>query len=171
MRREFFLRLDRLARNLTPFGLTLVLIILGMLPVRIPDYASVAPILAAISLYHWAVYRPHLLPFVAVFLLGVAQDMLSGAPVGLFALVFLTFYGAVVLQRRFLAGKSFPVYWLGFAIVWFLATLELWVLASAFHVTLLDMKAFLFQYLVTAGLFPFVAWIFLRWQQAFLQQS
>lgn len=171
MSREFLQRLDGWARNLTPFGLTFALIILSVLPISVPEYASIAPVFAAISLYHWAVYRPHLLPSVAVFGLGLFQDMLSGAPVGLFAVVFLAFFGAVLLQRRFLTGKSFLVYWLGFAALWFAASVLTWLLASAWNLALLDFEVFLFQYLVTIGLFPFVAWVFLRWQQAFLQQA
>jgi rod shape-determining protein MreD len=86
-------------------------------------------------------------------------------------LVFLTVYGVVLSQRRFFAGKSFAVYWFGFAVVSLLASFESWVLASVWNLALIDFNAVTFQYLLSLGIFPIVAWIFLRWQQAFLQQD
>ncbi len=171
MSSDFLQRADRWARNTTPFGLTLTLIIIGVLPLHIPEYAAIAPVFAVTSVYHWGVYRPHLLPSLAVFVLGLVQDVLSGTPIGLYAVVFLSLYGVCVFQRQFLVGKSFLVYWMGFGLIWFVASIELWALSSAWHLALLDIKGFVFQYLLTVGLFPFIAWIFLRWQQAFLQQD
>lgn len=164
-------KLDYMARSITPFGLSLLLVILSVVPTHIPGYSQVAPILALVSIYHWAVYRPNLLPLFSVFILGGLQDLLTGTPVGLYILVFLTVYGVVVSQRRFFAGKSFTVYWFGFAVVSLVASVESWVLASAWNLTLINFKAVTFQYLLSLGMFPIVAWIFLRWQQAFLQQD
>ena len=44
-----------------------------------------------------------------------------------------------------------------------------WVLVSAFHVTLVEPRTVFFQYLLSLGVFPAVAWLFLRWQRAFLR--
>ena len=143
-------RLDLWARNATPFGIAVLLVILNVVPTPILDYAAVTPTLALIAVYHWAIYRPNLLPLTAVFVIGLLQDILSGAPLGVYVLVFLTAYGAVLSQRRFLAGKSFLIYWLGFSITAFGAGIESWI---------------------SLGLFPIVAWLFLRWQQAFLPQD
>ena len=164
-------KLDHMARSLTPFGLSLLLVILSVVPTHIPGYAQIAPILALVSIYHWAIYRPNLLPLFSVFILGLLQDLLTGTPVGLYILVFLTVYGIVLSQRRFFAGKSFTVYWIGFAVVSLVASVESWVLASAWNLALIDFNAVTFQYLLSLGVFPIVAWIFLRWQQAFLQQD
>ena len=86
-------------------------------------------------------------------------------------LVFLTAYGVVLSQRRFLAGKSFLIYWFGFAIIAFGAAVESWLLASIWNLAIMDFQAIFFQYLISLGLFPVVAWVFLRWQQAFLPQD
>ena len=164
-------KLDYLARAVTPFCLSLLLVILSIIPTQIPSYMEIAPVLALVSIYHWAIYRPNLLPTISVFLLGLLQDLLIGAPVGLYTLVFLTVYGIVASQRRFFEKKSFIIYWFGFAVVSFLATIEGYLLGSVWHVTLLDFNVSIFQYLVSLGIFPSVAWIFLRWQQTFLQQD
>ena len=107
----------------------------------------------------------------AVCLRGLVQDLLGGAPVGLHALVMLTVYGTVVWQRRFLVGKSFVIYWFGFALIGLGASAESWLLASLWNLVFLDLRAIFFQYLLAIGLFPVIAWIFLHWQRAFLQQE
>lgn len=169
MRPALWQRLDIIARGLTPFGLTVILVLVGVVPLHIPGFASVAPMLALMAVYHWAIYRPELLPAVAVFLVGILQDMLMGLPVGVNALVFLTVYGVVLSQRGFLHGKSFAIVWLGFAVVAAGASLETWILVSAFNTAFANPRAVVYEYLVTLGCFPLVGWAFLRWQQAFLR--
>ncbi len=164
-------KLDNLAQCLIPFGLSLILVVLSVLPTHIPGYMQIAPILALISVYHWAIFRPNLLPISAVFILGLLQDLLLGTPVGLYGLVFLTVYGVVLSQRRFFVGKSFIFFWFGFAAISMLASIESYFLGSIWNVILLDFNAATFQYLILLGIFPAVAWVFLRWQQAFLQQD
>ena len=164
-------KLDYLVRSSAPFVLSLVLVVLSVIPTHIPVYMEVAPILPLVSIYHWAIYRPNLLPVFAVFILGLLQDMLFGTPVGLYVLVFLTVYGIVYSQRRFFIGKSFIFYWLGFAAVSMLASFESYFLGSVWNAVFLNFNAAIFQYLILLGIFPTLAWIFLRWQQAFLQQD
>ena len=169
MRPTLWQRLDAVARNLTPFGLTLVLVILSVVPLHLPDFQRVAPGLTLMAVYHWAIYRPNLLPASVVFLIGVLQDALTGLPLGISALVFLTVYGVVLSQRRFFAGKPFVIVWLGFALVAAGATVQSWLLMSLFNAAFLNPKAAFYQYVVTAGAFPLLAWVFLRWQRTFLR--
>ena len=124
-----------------------------------------------ISIYHWAVSRPSLLPLWAVFTLGMLYDLLSGVPLGLYILVFLSVYGIVVSQRRFVIGKSFLVYWLGYGTIALGAAVQSWFVASVWYASLLNIEAILFQYVISFGVFPIVAWISLRLQQAFLRQE
>jgi rod shape-determining protein MreD len=161
-------KIDQSARNLTPLLLSIGLVLLTVLPSGIPALAAVAPPLALMSIYHWTVYRPNQLPVSGVFAIGVMHDLLTGSPLGLFTLVFLTAFGITLTQRRFVAGKSFLIYWFGFALIAAGALFESWVLACLWTFTLIDPRAVVFQYLVTIGLFPLVAGLFLRWQQALL---
>ena len=57
------------------------------------------------------------------------------------------------------------------AIIAFGAAVESWLLASIWNLAIMDFQAIFFQYLISLGLFPVVAWVFLRWQQAFLPQD
>ncbi len=162
-------RIDLLARQLTPSMLTLLLVIISVVPVRILDFSTVVPLLPLMSVYHWAIFRPRLLPAYAVFLIGILQDILTGAPVGVNALVFLLVYGAVLSQKRFFTGKSFLILWLGFSLIAAGAIGLNWLAVSILNVAIVETHAAVFQYLLTLGFFPAAAWFFLRWQRAFLR--
>lgn len=169
MKRPLWEQLDNIARNLTPFGLTVVMVLINVVPIRFADLAQVAPVLPLMAVFHWAIYRPELLPGYAVFLIGILQDILTGAPIGLNAAVFTAVYWGVLSQRRFLFGKSFLIVWWGFALVLFLALLATWMLMSIYHLTPVISEALAFQYLMTLGGFPILAWFFLRWQKSILR--
>ena len=162
-------RMDVLARQLTPSIFTLALVILNVVPLHIPGFSSVAPLLPLMAVYHWAVFRPRLLPAYAVFLIGLLQDILTGAPIGVNALVFLVVYGAVLSQKRFFIGKSFFILWLGFSLIAAVAAAINWLAVSILSATLVEPLTVFFQYLMTLGFFPAVAWFFMRWQRAFLR--
>ena len=162
-------RMDVLARQLTPSMFTLALVFINVVPLHIPGFSRVAPLLPLMAVYHWAIFRPRLLPAYAVFLIGLFQDILTGAPIGMNAFVFLVVYGVVLTQKRFFLGKSFFILWLGFAVIAAGAATVSWMTASLLNVTLIEPKTVIFQYLMTLGFFPAVAWLFLRWQRAFLR--
>jgi rod shape-determining protein MreD len=56
-------------------------------------------------------------------------------------------------------------------VIAFGAAVESWVLASIWNFAILDFRSIFYQFLISLGLFPIVAWMFLRWQQAFLPQD
>ncbi len=170
MRRTFWHRLDLFARQLTPFALTVLLVILNVLPTQLPGLASVLPVLPMISVYHWSIHHPNLMPAYAVFLIGIFHDGLVGTPFGLHALILLAVQGVVLFQHLFFVSKSFLIVWLGFALVAAGAGLLAWIAMSLFHFALLALQPLLYQYLMTLGVFPLLAWAFMRWQQAFLSE-
>lgn len=171
MRRSLGQRIDLVTRYSMPALFAIVLVLMNMVPLHIPGIARIMPVLPLIAVYHWAVYRPALLPPSVVFAIGLLHDVLSGAPLGVNAVVYLTVYGIVVWQQRFLAGKSFLVVWLGFAIVSLVATFESWLLVSILSSTLVEPNAALFQFVLNFGFFPLIAWLFLRYQQVFLSNE
>ncbi len=161
-------RTDRLARNLSPAGLALALVIIGAVPLHIPGYARVVPMLPLMAIYHWTVFRPQTMPAILVLVIGLLQDALTGLPIGVNALVYLIVYGLVLSQRSFFVGKSFAMLWLGFVLVCVVAAVATWVLVSAYNGILAAPSPVFFQAIATIAIFPFVAWFFLRWQQTFL---
>lgn len=169
MKPAFWQRLDLWARNISPVGLTITLILISVIPTHIPGYASIVPQLALMGVFHWTVFRPDLLPVLAIFGIGILQDSLSGAPMGLNTIVFLTVYGVVLGQRRFFLGKSFLVEWLGFCIIAAGAAAQSWLLLSAYHVHPVAPLPVLFQYLMSASFYPLLAWMMGRWQRSILR--
>lgn len=168
MKPAVWARLDTTARRLTPFALTVLLVLINVLPLQIPGFARIMPLLPLMSIYLWAVHQPNLMPAIAVFIIGMLQDILTGAPLGINIVSFLVVYGLVVRQRRFLIGKSFAVIWVGFSLVAAGAVLIDWALVSIYYSVLAEPEAMAFQYLLSLGTFPALSWLFMRWQQAFL---
>lgn len=163
-------RLDRLARNLTPFAISLVFVMVSVLPLEIPFYGAVTANLGVMAVFYWAVYRPDLLPPAAAFLLGLWQDMMFGTAFGMYALVFLIVHTVLAAQRRFFQGKSFLVVWWAFALVALLASILAWILAMLLHGAWLSPMPAAFQYLLTIALYPFATWLLARSQHAVLRQ-
>ena len=100
-----WIKLDNFARSLAPGLITLLLILLSVMPTKIPGWSHIAPALVLMSVYYWAIYRPDLLPLPAVFALGLIQDVLAGTPIGINAFTLLVAYGLVVSQRRFIRAR------------------------------------------------------------------
>ena len=148
--------------------MTLLLLLLNAVPMRLPAYASVAPMLPLMGVYYWAIYRPDLLPPWAAFLLGLLDDILGGTPLGVNALVLLLVQGVAASQRRFFLPKSFVVAWLAFAVLTAGAVALSWLLVAALNRPL-DPAPTLFRYLMTLGVFPLLTWALARAQMAFLK--
>ena len=53
--------------------------VVGLLPLPVPGYAALTPAFALMAVYHWSVYRPDLLPPSGLFVVGFAQDLVTGA--------------------------------------------------------------------------------------------
>jgi len=165
----FWQRLDKAGRNLTPFAITVMLGLLGMVPLRLPAFAAVAPSLTLMAVYYWSIHRPDLLRPGVVFGIGILQDLLSGAPLGLHGLILVLVQWAVLSQRRFFLANTFLLMWVGFAMVLFGAAFTEWLVFCALNTALMPFRALFFQALLTLALFPLFAWMFIRIHKAFLQ--
>jgi rod shape-determining protein MreD len=104
--------LDLIAHNLSPFAITALLVMAGVVPLGLPDLAPIFPALALIAVYYWAVHRPDLMPVWAVFLIGLFQDLLNGGPLGVGVIALLVVHAMVGSLRRYFVGASLPVLWL-----------------------------------------------------------
>lgn len=164
-------RLDGVARALTPFVLTVLLLLFSMTPVRSAYLAPVMPSVVLIAVYYWSVFRPDLLPSGAVFLVGLLHDLVGGAPFGTGILAFLLVQAAVSAQRKFFATAGFALLWLGFAVLSAAAELLIWLLSSALIGRVVDPSPAMLQYAVTLAIYPCLFWLFGRAQQLLLRDS
>ena len=162
-------RLDKTGRNLAPFAVTVMLVLIGLVPVPLPGYAPVAPYLTAIAVYYWAIHRPDLMRPGTSFLIGLLQDLLTGGPLGVNALLLVMVHWTVMTQRRVLQASTFTMMWLGFALVMLGVACIQWLAFSVLSAAVLPFNPALFQALLTMAFFPAVAWLLIRVHRAFLQ--
>jgi rod shape-determining protein MreD len=157
---EGWQRIEWWLRAVVPFALTLLLTLISTLPLGIHGLGPVMPVLPAIAIYYWAIYRPDLLPLIATFFIGLVHDGLTGAPIGLTSLVLLLLHGAAGSQRKFFDRKGLAVTWVGFGIFATAAGLLSWASASLFYWRLMDLSPVAVQWLLTIAAYPLIAWPF-----------
>lgn len=155
-------RIDTAVRSVTPVVMTVFLAFLTVVPVRMPGEFSVVPAFTLMAVFYWTIYRPDLMPAPAVFIIGLLQDLMTDAPLGLTALILVGTYGIVLNQRRIFLGKPFAVTWWGFMMVATAALVVRWLLSSILAGVFLRIGPGITQYLATIGLFPLVVWLFVR---------
>jgi rod shape-determining protein MreD len=162
-------RLDAAARAAVPSLTALALIVLGVVPLRLPAFAAVVPWFALMAVYYWTMYRAELMPAPAVFGIGVFQDLLSGGPFGVNAFVLLLTHGAAMTQRRVLMRRPFSLGWLGFVAIALMGFALTWLTMTLLTLALFDPRAALVQYVLTVLLYPPVAWVFAAVHRAWVR--
>ncbi len=155
-------QLDGGLRSLTPGLITLVLALLPAVPIRLPGEWSTMPALTLMAVYYWTIYRPDLLPPPAIFAIGVVEDLSTGNPLGVTALVLLGAYALVLNQRRLFLGKPFAVTWAGFVLVAMVAGFVTWAATSILALHVLRFSEPALRFLATSTLFPLLVWFFIR---------
>lgn len=161
-------RIDATARQALPVALALVLVLVSALPASLPVFRETAPAWVLIAVFHWSVHRPNLMPVQAVFLIGLLQDLLLGSPLGIGALIYVLIRGTAGRMAQLAAGRGFIGLWLTFALAAAAAFLVRYVIMVLWHAQLIAPVPSLLQWLVTVGVYPLVAWAFVRVQKGLL---
>lgn len=160
--RGFWRVLDQVARDVAPGALTVVLVLAMGIPIGLPAQHGVMPVPALAAVYFWTLYRPGLMPPLAVFAIGVLSDLLTGAPLGLNPLLLLLLHAGVLTQRRVLTRQSFLLVWVVFALM-AAAVLGLgWVFRTLLMVRLLPVEPALYEFALTVAVYPALSWLFVR---------
>ena len=161
-------RVNSGAARLVPIATMLVAVIATILPVRVPGYAALTPAFTLMAVYHWTIYRPDLLPPLALFGVGLAEDLLTGAPVGVGALMLLIARAAVLQYRRYFVNRAFPFVLSGFTLLAGIAMLGLWALHCAIELSILDLRNTIFRTVVTIAMFPVASFLLGRAQRGLM---
>jgi rod shape-determining protein MreD len=159
---------DNAIARLLPALTTVVAMVLSLQPVQIPGYAALTPAFTLMVAYHWMVYRPDLLPFLALFVIGATQDLLTGAPPGVTSLLLVLARVIVLSHRDHFVDRSFRFVWTGFAMLTCGAMLLLWSLNSMLAAELLELRDTVFRAVLTILLFPVASFLLSRTQRAVL---
>ncbi len=146
--------------GLIPFAISIVLVIICVLPIGVLALGPVMPLLPLMSVYYWAVHRPELVPFAATGAVGLLQDIVSGTPMGLSALLLLAAHGVVAARNGLFRGRSFAVLWFGFSLIALGATMLAWILVSFYFGAFVAASPAAIQLFLTVALYPAAAWFF-----------
>lgn len=157
-----------LINRLTPSLTTLFCVFASVAPAHLPALTVASPVFTLMAVYFWTLHRPELLPFPTVFIAGLLLDMLEGAPLGISSMLLLLAHGLVLSQREHLVMRRFAVVWVGFLVVVATAEALEWGVVSLFYGMLLDVRAFLFQGVLTVAVYPVVSFLLARLQQMLL---
>src|SRR5579863_4910104 len=154
--------------RMLPIATTLLAAIIAILPVPVPGYAALTPAFTLMAVYHWTIYRPDLLPPIGVFAIGLTQDLLAGAPVGVGALMLLLARAAVLRARRYFINRTFPFVWTGFAALGAAAMLAVWAVQCLVQLTFFDLRSTMFRTVLTIAIFPVASFALGRTQRALI---
>ena len=110
-----------------------------------------------IAVFYWAIYRPTIMPSIAVFVIGLLIDILGGGALGLNAIIFVLVHWGMSSQRAFLLAQPFPMIWLVFAVVSFAIITAQWLLLGLFQLQWIAIHEISPQYIGAIAAFPFLA--------------
>ena len=153
--------------RLLPVATTVLAAVIAILPVRVPGYAALVPAFTLMAVYHWTIYRPDLLPPLGLFAIGLAQDLLTGALIGIGALMLLLARSAVLRYRRNFINRTFPFVWGGFTLLAgrFARPLGL---HCVLQLNVFDLRTTVFRTVLTIAMFPVASFALGRTQRALM---
>lgn len=162
-------RVNNGAARFLPVATTLLAAVISVLPLQIPGYPALTPVFTLMAAYHWTIYRPDLLPPLALFAIGLIEDLLAGSPIGVNALLLLLTRVAVLGYRRFFVNRNFPFVWTGFTLLTALAMLGLWGVHCVLDLSLLDFRMAVIRAALTIAMFPVASFMLGRAQRAMME--
>ena len=147
-------QLDAIARAAMPGLITAAAMVLAAAPAGLP---SLVPAVALAGVFYWSLFRPGYMPAAAAFVLGLLQDLLGFAPLGIGVLTLLLAHAGALRARPALAGRSFLLVWIAYLGVAALAAGLGYLLQALLGWTLPSARPAAVQFGLTAGLYPLLA--------------
>jgi rod shape-determining protein MreD len=105
----------RFLTALVPLLCGLVGVFIANIPISFVGDVVPPPLLGLAPVYFWCLVRPDLMTPAAAFTIGMLEDVMSGAPPGVWTLAFVLSYALVARQRESFAGLGGLGAVLGFA--------------------------------------------------------
>jgi rod shape-determining protein MreD len=154
--------------NVLPIATTVLAALLSVEPLHLVGYAALTPAFTLMVTYHWTIYRPDLLPVLALFLIGTIQDLLSGGLPGVTAVTLLLARAIVLPHRHYFVDRRFPFIWAGFTLLTGGAMLFSWTLHSLLAAELLELRGPVLRAVLTVSVFPIASFLLGRSQRALI---
>ncbi|GGH02004.1 hypothetical protein GCM10007420_17740 [Glycocaulis albus] len=149
---------------LTAMALTLALSLLAVAaPLRLPEGQGFpAPFFPLIALFVWSVRHPHFVPPWLIFITGLFQDLLTGGPLGMWALSYLLAFAIARLRSTEPSAREFILLIARFSVMTGIATLVAWIAGSLSIGQPADPTSLVTEAVITLIVFPAFCWLFAR---------
>lgn len=145
--------------SVLPFLCGVMGVVVANVPISFTGGLLPSPLLALMPIYFWSLVRPDLMPAPAALALGAMEDLLSGGPMGIWALSFVVTFAVVDRERDALAGLSGLAAILGFAAAILLAETTAFLVVAATHERFPSLAPFVTQAAATIVLYIPGLWL------------
>ena len=144
---------------LTSYFFLTLFFILSIVPLSFGILNISRPLFLVICIYHWALFQPKILGHLALFLIGLIQDIILGAPLGITSLVYIALHHIILSQRKILLHQPFLILWAVFTLPALCISLFLWTAGSALTLSVLPILPVILEFLLTILCYPLIIWI------------
>ncbi len=138
----------------------MLLILLSMLPLGVGKLSAIFPMLEAICIFYWSLYRPRHMPYWFAFFIGLCWDAFYGWPLGITALGCVGLRFMVTFYREQLHTNQFTLYWRGVAISLALFAIYKWLALSIMYDDILPKQVATLQWAMTVSIYPILHGLF-----------
>ena len=149
----------RILSSIIPVTLGIIGVLIANFPVSFLGGWVPPPLLAFMPLYFWGMVRPDLMTPFWAFVLGLAEDFLSGGPPGVWAASFLAAYMLIDRQRDMLAGLSGLGAIVGFAIAALVACGTDYAISALYYWQLPSLAPVMAELAMTVLVYVFVVFL------------
>ncbi|MEA1942650.1 MAG: rod shape-determining protein MreD [Pseudomonadota bacterium] len=140
----------------------LLALVMQAAPTRLIDGISVMPTWPLMAIFLWSGLRPHFMPPIVVFAIGLTQDLLTGAPMGVWALSYLVAIAVCRFRGEDGMPRDLPPVLLRFGATLLLAHGIAFAAGSFALEQMADLQLLIIELAATMLMFPLLAFLALR---------
>lgn len=140
----------------------LLALIVQAAPTKLVDGVNIMPTWPLMAVFLWSGLRPHFMPPIAVFAIGLTQDLLTGAPMGVWALSYLISIAVFRFRGEDGMPRDLPPIFARFAGALLLSHTIAYVAGSLALGQMADMRPLIVEATATILMFPLLAWFTLK---------
>ena len=166
MREVFSKRLFKSFKKIVPELSILFLAILSVQPQSLLGNSVISPFLCLSAVFYWSLHRQGHFNVVALIILGIISDILTGASLGFTPILFLTVFAISSWQKKNVLLKPFHLIWGVFSLVSGLTFIIAWAITSFVSLQYADIGSLAIQYAMTVISFPILDWLLSNIQRA-----
>lgn len=139
----------------------LLALIVQAAPTRLLDSVTIMPTWTLMAIFLWSGVRPHFMPPIAVFAIGLTLDLLTGAPMGVWALSYLVSIAVFRFRGEDGMPRDLPPVIVRFAATLLLAHGIAFAAGSVALEEMADLQPLIIELLASILMFPLVAYLVL----------